>query len=197
MTEATPSPTDLDEEEAIAALRNPAGLLVDALMRVSQGDMLMLEAAADPVVDALEQAMYRVESAKAVVDIATAAAQMADAYAYAYRDESADEPEVAVDDSHARGPEPVQGVRFTATLTGRKLGIVGNAPWLWVPGVGFLAGHSGLFTGGDEDGEGGCLVTLAGRVVSSTPEQALCVTDGGRSVALPHSAIDSQDEDER
>lgn len=189
---------DHDEASAIEALRDPRGLLVDALVRIRQADTFMFELTGSPAVAEIEQAMYRVESAKAVTAIATAAANFV-----------AGDVNVVVDGpdgagfeaparvAHTQPPMAVEGVRFDAILVGRKLGLVGNVPWLWVRRVGFIGGHDGLFAGGHLNDDGDYVVPLSGRIVSSTPEQALCVTDGGMPVALPHDMIVPMSEEDR
>lgn len=204
MTTTTTTTAERDDDEAWAVqyLREPRDLLVDALLRIRQADTIMLEDGGGTV-DALEQSLYRVESAKAVAAISTAAADLAERERnnyeltmYTGEDGPETDVEPAASTMHTEGPVPIQGVRFTAHLVGRKLGVIGNQPWLWMRGVGFLNGADGLFTGCWTDDDGTHL-QLHGRVVSSTPEQALCVTDGGVAVALPHSAIEPVNEEDR
>lgn len=88
-------------------------------------------------------------------------------------------------------PQGVNGVRFTAELRGRYMGLVGGREWLYVAGCGFL----NISGANQADRREGMRYELSGRVVSVTPEHVLCVTDGGGSVALPRVLItESPDE---
>ena len=80
-------------------------------------------------------------------------------------------------------PQAVNGVRFTADLVGHYSGIVGGRTWLHMGGYGFLD-ITDSTAPGNRNG-----YWLTGRVVSATPDHALCITDGGRSVTLPRALI--------
>ncbi len=197
MTEPTTTDTGPeipDVETCLAQLRDPAVLLAEAVRRIHVADIHMPDRA-----DQLEQALYQLKAAEALARIVSAAAHDANVGRHEnVVDAEDDEPGLQVWDSTDDRPVPVQGVRFTAHLEGQVLGVVGNVPWLWVPGVGFLAGHGGLFAGGHHGSdEGTYLLTLGGRVVSRAGQQALCITDGGIPVALPHDVLTLSSEDDR
>lgn len=93
-------------------------------------------------------------------------------------------------------PKPARG-RFTATLVGSPLGLIGDEHWHFVPGHGFLAVSAAYATPGRDavpDEHGDVSLTLTGRVVSGTPDQILGITDGGISVALPRALVTIDEE---
>jgi hypothetical protein len=195
---------------ALDELEDPRGLLANALRRIGQADEVEADLfeVAHPATSQIRQErrlQHLVDTANVLATIAAEAEILNAARPLTTDDEDFEAstgPVPALDDgglppvgSYTEPPRPTDGVRFTARLEGMDLGSVGGQMWLWAPGVGFVnvnglprvaAVNVGLHA-----------ILLSGRVVSSTPEQALCVTDQGIAVALPHGILHISPDDER
>lgn len=182
-------------------LADPAGILANALMRVHQVDAVMLAPSdSEPDAEDLEtQTLYRLGSAFVLRGIAEAAMALQAAEPHLH-------PRITVDLDEARNivreaaqaytPQPAR-LRFTANLVGHNLGTAVWVPELqqFVPKLGWSV--AGTAVNDREGANAGADVVLraTGRIVSATPDHALCVTDGGHTLGLPRRVLtESPDE---
>lgn len=205
-------PEDIDVETCLAQLRDPAVLLADALHRIHRADAAQAEidGLGVPITDAdcdkgialHDRQSHLMRTGEALAYIAKAAADMAHQERQATLraiDDGLDQLDADMESrtvppgdlTHDYKPQAVTGVRFTAELKGARLGIVAGRDWLYVSGYGYLD----ISHADQADRREGMRYELSGRVVSATPEYALCITDGGTSVILPRALItESADE---
>lgn len=211
MTDTTGNPNvdpeGIDVETCLAQLRDPAVLLAEALYRVHRADAA--QAAADalgvPVTDAdidrgialHDQREHLTRTADTLAYVAKAAADMAHQERQGqvvFTAERLDAEDLQPGPAHEYSPQPVAGVRFAVNLTEgyRYLGVVAGREWVHLAGYGFVDVSDFEQVTVDQVG---LTLTASGRVVSATPDHALCITDGGTPVALPRALIrESADE---
>jgi hypothetical protein len=200
------NPEGIDVETCLQQLRDPAVILAEALYRVHQADAaqatidalpMWLSAEAQTNADRLlGRQAHLADTADTLAYIAKAAADMAHQERQGqvvFTAEQLESEDLQSGPAHEYSPQPVVGVRFTATLTGyRYLGPVGGREWVYQPGYGFLDVSDSEQVSVDVHG---LMYTMSGRVVSATPDHVLCITDGGTSVTLPRALIvESADE---
>lgn len=191
------------EQEAFNAildqLADPATLLANALMRIRKADAVFLvpleDNTEDP--DLVEiQALYRLGSAFVLRGIAEAAMALQEAPPHL-------QPRIPVnlDDYAARDAaqayEPqATRLRFTVRLVGRD---TSTAVWVpeiqqFVPKLGFRETDLTV-TDQDKSASVNIAIRASGRIVSATPDHALCITDGGHTLTLPRRVlVESPDE---
>jgi len=183
-------------------LADPAGILANALLRVRQADAMLAPPTGErdlSVEEMEDRALYQVGSAFVLRGIAEAAMALQAAELHLH-------PRIPVDLDEARNivqeaaqaytPQPAR-LRFTVRLVGHDLG---NA--VWVPELQQFVSKFGWWEASTaaDDREGvnaGADVVLqaTGRIVSATPDHALCVTDGGHTLGLPRRVlVESPDE---
>lgn len=184
-------------EEVAEQLRDPAAILANALHRIHEADALI--GGVDDM-DTGDLALYKVATGFVLDRIARTASALAEAeqrHTLRAIDGFLDDPEgqqayPAPADGYE--PRPTNGVRFTATLAGAYLGSVGGRDWLHLAGHGFVDVTGASSTRIQPESKW-LEVALSGRVVSATPDEALCVTDGGIGTCLPRALIvESPDE---
>jgi hypothetical protein len=160
----------------------PEQLLSQALGRIDQADLLMAERGEQMMPD--DRIMFTLQTAGTLAAIA---GHLADLRQSAAAPPPAEPAEWAVTGWAAPEleytPQAVQGMRFTATLSGQYMGVAGNAEWLHVPGHGFIdVTHANELPGLDG-------YALSGRIVSATPDHILGICDTGSAVALPRALV--------
>ncbi len=185
-----------DVETLMQQLRDPVTLLANALGRIHEADALT---GAGAFLHNGDRAVYLCSTADTLAYIANAAADLAEAEqrrapAEPIRFDEADmqDPAWSAIKAAVNAPLPISGVRFTADLRGFTMGTVAGREWLYAHGHGFIDISEAEEMYGPE---GTAPYQITGRVVSATPDHALCITDGGASVTLPRALIvESPDE---
>jgi hypothetical protein len=188
-------PTTPDVETLLAQLRDPATLLANALGRVHEADALI---GAPDDMEPADLALYKVATAFVLDRIARTASGLVEAEQRMMPTPldfgALDAESLRPTPANGYAPQAVNGVRFTATVTGVYMGRVGDALWLHAPGVGFVCVSGGAAI---EFAAVGAVIDVgfSGRVVSATPDHVLCITDGGTGITLPRALItESADE---
>ncbi len=201
-------PEGVDVETCLQQLRDPAVILAEALYRVHRADAAQaeIEALSVPICDAdvsagqavIARHEHLTRTADALAYIAKSAADMAAQGRQAQPMTDADAADMDLravppnDLTREYEPQAVNGVRFDAKFTGYYMGAAGGNLWAFVAGF-FVA--VGAFTEGCPAVGDRHSFRTSGRVVSITPNQALCITDGGVAITLPRVLIvESADE---
>lgn len=188
-----------DTETLVEQLANPVFVLVNALQRVYEADVLQsdlrnLHPATSQYQELIAYRDHLDATADTLAFIAKTAGELVEAARHTQQ--VFDGPEVADEPLHAvpvreSAPQPVRGVRFTADLRGQRVGVVAGRDWLHVPGHGFLD-----ITEADEFADGASLTfVLSGRIVSGTSDHILGILGNGTSITLPRALVtESPDE---
>lgn len=190
-------PATPDVETLMEQLRDPATLLANALGRIHEADALIGDS---DDMEPFDLAFYKVVTGFVLDRIARTASDLAEAerrHTMTAVDDFLDSPGArqAAEFPFRQAdvvPRAVNGVQFTADLTGHHVGLVAGREWLHVPGRGFIDVTHAQADGGTVDG---ARFQLTGRVVSATPDHVLGITPGGFTVTLPRALVtESPDE---
>jgi hypothetical protein len=206
--EHTDGDEGVDVETCLQQLRDPAVLLAEALYRVHQADAAQAhldqlgtyltdaqQAEAERLVARQDHHTRTADSLAYIAKTATdMAAQERQAHAQVFTAEQFDRLDAESGPAREYEPQAVNGVRFTAEISGRWLGYVGGRDWIYVFGYGYV--DVSMATGVTvPNTDNAVTAVFAGVVKSATPDDALCVTDGGVAVVLPRGLVtESPDE---
>lgn len=187
--------TPLDDQDTfntvLDQLADPAGILANALMRIHQADAVILAPQGiEPAIELEDQAIYRVASAFVLRGIAEAAMALQGAELHLHPRIPVD-PDAGQQDAPRVSEPQATRLRFTVDLVGHDLGTA-----VWVPELQQFVSKLGWQEAGtaasDREGvnAGADIVLRAtGRIVSATPDHALCITDGGFTLCLPRRIL--------